>query len=150
MVTDTPHTPDVVGTNALLVRDGVLSRITLEERDGDSCGAHMHALIGGWFSSAFGLPGNSIGRQLVGLCDDEGLLKPLPWNVMLDDSVYPGRWPICGPLVIHGAVLPETASMTELELSAFHILPASSFLFQGATITLPVLVFRPGYDRGRD
>jgi hypothetical protein len=40
--------------------------------------------------------------------------------------------------------------MSELEMSAFHVQPtAQRWQFEGEVITMPLLVFTPGYDVGR-
>lgn len=136
--------------NALLVRDGVLSRVTIDVRDG-SAHEDIRTLIGSGFSTCFVVPGYG-GRQLRGWCDDEYLMrKPAPtWNVLLHPAIYhyqsPG-YPIGGPIVITAGEGPETVSMIELEMSAFYLSARRKYSLNGAlVIEVPTLFFRPGFD----
>lgn len=138
---------------ALLVKDGTVERIELEDR-GDSGAGHIHELIGDGFGSAFYVPGSGKGRQVVGWCDDSFLVKTgadrPAWNVFLcDQSLYRGGYVVGGPIVIVGHDGPESVDMTELEMAAFRI--ASDRRWFGnahgsGVVSLPVLRFVPGYD----
>jgi hypothetical protein len=127
--------------SALVVRAGVIERIALDKQADES----IHALIGDTFSSCFQVIGSGAGRRIIGYCADDYTRNGLPWNVQLDTNLYRGGWPIAGPVVITAAILPDTVGMTELEMSAFHILPRHRFTFKGQEGVAPILTFRPGF-----
>jgi hypothetical protein len=141
-----PNKPEPL--NALLIKpEGAIERITIETGHDDG-GHTIHELIGNWFTSCFGVPGNGRRRQLVGYCDDEGLLRDraeVPWNLVVDATLRVAPEAICGPIVICAHNGPDTASMSELEMSAFHLGPVFHFPTGGA---LRSLTFAPGYDIG--
>jgi hypothetical protein len=123
--------------NALLVKDGEMTRVEIE-KGGDSAASAIRELVGGWFSTCFHVPGAGGGRRMVtGLCDDEGQMKHLDLNVVIDNTLYRGGYPILGPIVVMAFNGEHSASMTEVEMSAFHIIKTG----RGS-----ILTFRPGYD----
>ncbi|HEY7234544.1 MAG TPA: hypothetical protein VH539_10370 [Gemmatimonadaceae bacterium] len=133
----------------LLIKDGAITRVQIgTERDGASS---VHGLIGDFFSTCFNVPGNGRHRLIVGYCDDLYLTKSraqVPWNVFLDPhSLYKGGWPVAGPIVVCAHIAPDTVSMSEAELSAFHVVPPlNTWIFQNERLTLPILTYRPHYD----
>ncbi|HEY7195466.1 MAG TPA: hypothetical protein VH439_17115 [Gemmatimonadales bacterium] len=135
---------------ALLINDGTIQRIHVQRAQSGQ--SHIRELIGDSFSSCFTLPGTGGRRLIIAYCDDRYLDKPradLPWNVMLDPhTVYRDGWPVAGPIVVTTVVAPDTVSMNELEMAALRIdaPPPPAFLFEGEVLTLPLLIFRPGYD----
>jgi hypothetical protein len=145
----TPTNPNKPTTlAALLIKPGgPIERITIE-RSGDD-GAHaVHALVGNWFTSCFTVPGNGGRRVLMGYCDDEGLLRDravVPWNAVLDTTLRQAPEAICGPIVVMAHSGPDSTTMSELEMSAFHVGP--DFVMRGlGAARLRSLTFRPGYD----
>lgn len=134
----------------LLIKEGKISRIPIEDR-GDSGSSHMRELIGGWAGSSFSVPGFGGGHRLIcGRVDDDGLIKDgMPPNVWMDQTLYQGGWPILGPMVIVAFDGPETSSMSELEMSAFRIVPDFRMdveLTDNRAFRFPILTFVPGYD----
>ena len=141
---------------ALVIKPGTF---TIERVEIDSAGdgaPAVHELIGGYFTSCFAVPGSSPRRQLVGYCDDDGLLHDAPACVYVGDTLRRSPEIIVGPVVIMAHIAPDTRSMTELELSAFHLVPDEAFARQlraaepnAANMLrglVPRLVFTPGYD----
>lgn len=68
----------------------------------------IHKAVGGYFEMVQ-LPHRLAGRGLVGLCDEDGLRRELPYNVY---SPLLGRQYV-GPFLILRSRVPEFASLTD-------------------------------------
>jgi hypothetical protein len=131
--------------NALLVKDGQISRITLPDSDSGSSDA-IRQHIGNWFTSCFTVNGVGANNIIMGYCDDEGLLTDTPdWNVIPDDTLRLDMQPIAGPIVIVGGddSNGETRSLLDVEMEMFTLEPSPIGVRTADGIkTLPLLHFQ--------
>jgi len=134
---------------ALLIKDGVISPVDL--RKAGYGAQHTRELIGDTFCSAF-VVWQDHDRKLVGYCDDNGLLKNLPVNVLLSGDLYqePG-YPIVGPIVVTAHEGPDTTDMTDNERSGFYTVDMATVVTGKAERreTTPVLHYRGPRARSR-
>jgi hypothetical protein len=147
MTAPIPTQTTTADAKALVIRAGTIERVHINIQNG-SGQPDIHRLVGVGFGSCFVVPGSGRRRQVIGWCADDFEQTREPWNVVLSPEVYnspaPG-YPIKGTIVVTGVMAPDTVEMTELEMSAFHIVTEKKWSIGGSP-PIPVLVFRPGYD----